>query len=123
MSEKIPASEITPRETYFNRRTFMRGGILAASAAGPALLYRKLNGVDFDTTEFAKIAGVEPAAPAYRVDEELTPRVSIVNYNNFYEFTTNKDGVAAAAAGFKTDGWKIEGGGLCGKPRTLDLDG
>src|SRR5206468_12117765 len=41
---------------------------------------------------------------------------------NFYEFTTNKDGVAAASKDFKTDGWKIEVGGLCNKPRTFDFD-
>lgn len=31
----------------------------------------------------------------------------MLNYNNFYEFTTDRDGVAAAAAGFKTDGWRV----------------
>jgi sulfoxide reductase catalytic subunit YedY len=122
MADKIPASEITPPELYFNRRTFLRGGLLAATAAGTALLYRKLNGVDLDASEFRRIPGVVPATPEYKVAEDMTPRLSVVNYNNFYEFTTNKDGVAAAAAGFKTDGWKIEVGGLCGKPRTLDLD-
>jgi sulfoxide reductase catalytic subunit YedY len=113
--------QVTPPEVYFNRRTFMRGGILAASAAGTALLYRKFNGVDVDVKEFAKIAGVQKST--YRVEgEELTPRASILNYNNFYEFTTNKDGVAAAAANFKTDGWKIAVEGMCAKPKVFDLD-
>jgi sulfoxide reductase catalytic subunit YedY len=114
--------EITPREVYFNRRTFLRAGLLAGSAAGTALLYRKLNGVDLDAGELPPIRGVASATAAYRVDEVLTPRVSIVNYNNFYEFTTNKDGVAAAAKGFKTDGWKIAVEGMCHKPRVFDLD-
>jgi sulfoxide reductase catalytic subunit YedY len=122
MSEKISPGEVTPRELYLNRRAVLRGGLLAASAAGTALLYRKLNGVEIDATEFTRIAGVKQAVPPYQVDEALTPRLSILNYNNFYEFTTNKDGVAGAAAGFKTAGWKIEVGGLCNKPRTLDLD-
>ncbi len=120
----IPASEITPREVYFNRRTFLRGGLLAASAATTAVLYRKLNGVDFDATEFPRIMGVvsAPADGPYHASEPLTPRVSILNYNNFYEFTTNKDGVAKAAAGFKTDGWKIAVEGMCARPRVFDLD-
>jgi methionine sulfoxide reductase catalytic subunit len=120
----IPASEITPRDVYFNRRTFLRGGLVAATAATTALLYRKFNGVDFDATEFPRIKGVMTAADGgpYRVAEELTPRVSILNYNNFYEFTTDKDKVAAAAAKFKTDGWKIAVEGMCGKPRVFDLD-
>jgi methionine sulfoxide reductase catalytic subunit len=124
MSDKILASEITPRDSYFNRRTFMRGGLVAATAAGTALLYRKLNGVDLDTTEQPMIRDLvaAPHANGYWVDEEQTPRASILNYNNFYEFTTNKDGVAAAAAKFKTDGWTVEVGGLCHKPKTFDLD-
>ena len=117
----MSADPITPPEVYFNRRTFMRGGLLAATAAGTALLYRKLNGVDLDASEFPKIPGVQPSD--YKVaGEELTPRTSVINYNNFYEFTTDKDGVAAAAAGFKTTGWKISVEGLCAKPRVFDLD-
>jgi sulfoxide reductase catalytic subunit YedY len=116
------SDEITPRDLYFNRRNFLRAGLLAGSAAGTALVYRKLNGVEVDATELPKIQGVASAPSAYRVDEELTPRTSIVNYNNFYEFTTDKDGVADAAKDFHTDGWKIEVGGLCAKPRVFDLD-
>jgi sulfoxide reductase catalytic subunit YedY len=117
------SDEITPRDVYFNRRSFLRAGLLAGSAAGTALLYRKLNGVEVDAAELPKIPGVGSAAPAYRVEgEDLTPRVSILNYNNFYEFTTDKDGVAAAAKDFKTDGWKIAVGGLCAAPRVFDLD-
>src|SRR2546423_24933 len=112
---------ITPPEVYFNRRAFMRAGLLAGTAAGTALLYRRLNGVELDAKEFAKLAGVVPSA--YKVEgEALTPRTSIINYNNFYEFTTNKDGVASAAAGFKTDGWKIAVEGMCQKPRVFDFD-
>src|SRR5512140_1370463 len=115
------SDEITPREVYFNRRTFIRGALLAGTAAGTAVLYRKLNGVDIDTTENPPIKGlVKPGT--YAVDEPMTSRASIINYNNFYEFTTNKDGVAAAAKDFKTTGWKIEVGGLCHKPKTFDLD-
>jgi len=116
------SDEITPRDVYFNRRSFLRAGLLAGTAAGTAFLYRKLNGVEVDAAELPTIAGVVAAPKTYRVDEELTPRASVVNYNNFYEFTTDKDGVAAAAKDFKTDGWKIEVGGLCAKPRVFDLD-
>src|SRR5580704_5357679 len=112
--------QITPRDVYFNRRAFMRGGLVAASAATTAVLYRKFNGVDLDATDQPTIAGL--VKTSYTVDEPMTPRASILNYNNFYEFTTNKDGVASAAKEFKTDGWTVEVGGLCHKPRTFDLD-
>jgi sulfoxide reductase catalytic subunit YedY len=124
MSDKIASSEITPRDVYFNRRNFMRAGVIAGTAAGSALLYRKLNGVDLDETETPKLQGVVAAKHenGFFVDEPMTPRVSVINYNNFYEFTTNKDGVAAAAKGFSTAGWQIEVGGLCHAPKTFDLD-
>jgi sulfoxide reductase catalytic subunit YedY len=120
MSEKIPSSEITPREVYFDRRSVIRGGILAASAAATALAYRKFNGVDLVDTNGKRLDGVIKGV--VKSDEMATPKRSITNYNNFYEFTTNKDAVAAASKNFKTDGWKIEVSGLCNKPMTIDLD-
>ena len=117
--------EITPPEVYFNRRAIMRGGIVAATAGATALLYRRLNGVDIIESETKRLADVVPAprdGRGYWVDEPKTPKTSIENYNNFYEFTTNKDGVAAAAKNFKTDGWTVEVGGLCHAPATFDLD-
>ncbi len=123
-------SEVTPPELYFNRRNLLRGGIVAAGAAATGLLYRKLNGVDLVDTKTAALDGLVHPADAVasgfavadpRVDA-LTPREKITNYNNFYEFTTNKDGVAAMAASFDTSGWKVEVGGLVGAPRTFDLD-
>src|SRR3954471_22667183 len=99
--------EITPYETYVNRRAFLRAGLLAATAATSALVYRRLNAVELTKGETAPLAGLvtAPNANGFRVDEPMTPQLSILNYNNFYEFTTDKDGVAGAAAGFKTDGW------------------
>ena len=117
--------EITPREVYLNRRTVMRGGVAAASVAATAWLYRKLNGVESVTTERPAIERLVRAQPSagsgFWVDEEMTPRAKVLNYNNFYEFTTDKDGVAKAAAGFSTAGWKLEVGGLVHKPRVFDL--
>src|SRR3569623_3252292 len=50
--------EITPPEVYFKRRAILRGGVMAATAAGTALLYRKLNGVALATPEGTRIAGL-----------------------------------------------------------------
>jgi sulfoxide reductase catalytic subunit YedY len=126
MTDKSLDSEITPRELYVNRRTVMRGGVIAATVAATAWLYRRLNGVELLTTEMPPLEGLieapHSAANGYWVDEAMTPRASILNYNNFYEFTTNKDGVAGAAAGFKTAGWQLAVGGLVHKPRVFGLD-
>ena len=117
--------EITPRELYVNRRTWMRGGIVAGSAAATAWLYRRVNRVDHTTAERPALEHLVKAQPSgeagFWVDEPQTPRASILNYNNFYEFSTDKDGVASAAAGFTTAGWQITVDGLVHKPRVFDL--
>ena len=124
MPDRIASSEITPRHVYVNRRAFMRAGLLTAAAAGTAGLYRALNRVSHDVIERPAIRGIvsAPATGGFRVDEALTPQASIVNYNNFYEFTTDKEGVAAAAANFPTAGWLIAVDGLVHRPRVFDLD-
>ena len=115
---------VTPPELYFNRRTLMRGGVIAAGLVATGWIYRRVNGVDLVMTETAALAGVQRVdGSGFRVaDEAMTPRESILNYNNFYEFSTDKDGVAHASEGFRTDGWTVEVAGLCHKPRTFDLD-
>ena len=116
--------DVTPPEVYFNRRSFLRGGAVVAGMAATGLLYRKINGVDLVMTKTLPLSGVaKPEGPGFRVaGEAMTPHQSIINYNNFYEFTTDKDGVAKAAEGFKTSGWKVAVGGLVHKPTTFDLD-
>jgi sulfoxide reductase catalytic subunit YedY len=58
----------------------------------------------------------------WRVQEEKTSERNILSYNNFYEFTTQKEAVAAAAANFKTDGWSVVVDGLVSKPRSFTID-
>jgi len=123
MTEKIPEREVTPRELYFSRRALLRGGAIAAGAAATAVLYRKINGVDLVETRTAAIAGLQkPGNPEYHPNEQANSLAQITNYNNFYEFTTNKDGVAKASEGFKTDGWMVDVGGMVNKPRAFNLD-
>jgi sulfoxide reductase catalytic subunit YedY len=57
----------------------------------------------------------ELGAPATSFD-------SITHYNNYYEFTTDKEYVADLAAKFTTDPWSVEVGGLVNKPMTFGLE-
>jgi sulfoxide reductase catalytic subunit YedY len=43
-------------------------------------------------------------------------------YNNYYEFTTDKGGVASAAAKFKTSPWEVEVSGLVNQPKKYALE-
>src|SRR6266536_5126018 len=124
----IKSSEITDRKVYLNRRLFMRGAILAGSVTATGLLYRKLNPPPAVVEERPKIAGLvrqssdEAERNGFKVNEPLTLFEDITNYNNFYEFSTDKRSVASAARGFVTQPWKVEVGGLVNQPKTFDLD-
>ena len=54
--------------------------------------------------------------------DELTPVESVTSFNNYYEFTTDKEGVAELAQNFETSPWKLDVGGLVNNPKTYDLD-
>jgi len=124
----IKSSEITDQKAYLNRRLFIRGAILAGSAAATGFLYRELNPPTAIVAEQPRIAGlVTPPAEAaiktgFKVDEPLTSLADITNYNNFYEFSTEKRAVASAARGFVSRPWTVEVSGLVNKPRTYDID-
>jgi sulfoxide reductase catalytic subunit YedY len=111
---KSPKSEITPKELYLNRREFIKGGAVAAAAAfltactssGPESVDLKID-------------------DAPRADEFGDPANSfteITNYNNFYEFTTDKEKVAEMAEGFISDPWSVQVGGLVNNPKTYSLE-
>lgn len=124
----IKSSEITDQKVYLNRRSFVRGAILAGTVTGTGLLYRALNPPPAVVEERSKIAGVvqaptdEAVRSGFKVNETLTSFADITNYNNFYEFSTEKRSVASAARGFVTRPWTVEVGGLVGKPKVFDLD-
>ena len=124
----VQSSEITPERVYLNRRLFMRSAILAGSVTATAFLYRKLNPPRAAVEERPKIAGLvtpptdEAMRKGFRTDEPLNSLEDITNYNNFYEFSTEKRSVASAARGFVTRPWMVEVGGLVNKPKTFDID-
>jgi sulfoxide reductase catalytic subunit YedY len=106
----------------------MRGAALAASATATTLLYRKLNPPPAELPKGQKIetATAKPdddlAKSGFTVSEKPTPLGDITNYNNFYEFSTDKREVAAESKGFVTRPWAVDVGGLVNKPQVFDLD-
>jgi len=126
-SNKTSASEITDPAVYFNRRTFIRTGIVAASAVATGLVYRRLNHVATGAVDTPLIKGLKtPAAVAdatgFRATDPATSLQDITHYNNFYEFSTDKEGVAAASAKFETKSWQVSVEGLVRKSKVFDLD-
>jgi sulfoxide reductase catalytic subunit YedY len=100
----LGSSEITDEARYLNRREFVAalGGLGVSLASGrPDLLggRRWLAGGD-----------------------DPTPYESITHYNNFYEFSTDKEDVAELAQNLRTRPWKVEIAGAVKRPAVYDLD-
>ena len=52
----------------------------------------------------------------------MTSFEDITNYNNYYEFTTNKELVASLSEDFVTNPWTIEVGGMVNKPGMFGIE-
>ncbi len=118
---KITSSEITPEHLYLSRRKFLTGisALIASTLFFGACREQDSSSAPVGTD------GCESAqanATSDEMGDALTPCESIINYNNFYEFTINKEGVARLAQDFKTSPWTVEVGGLVNKPKTFDMD-
>jgi len=123
----IPSNQITPREVYINRRAFLRAGVLVGTAAATGLIYRKLTAIPPPSAYRPRLAKVvatsEPSiAGALQIADPQTPFDQATTYNNYYEFSEDKQAVAAAASGFITRPWTVEVGGLVAKPKKFDID-
>lgn len=129
---KIKSSEITPEHIYLSRRKFMTGiGALAASAAvlaacGPAAEGGSSSASGAAASSSSGGGEAQPAAASAATTDELgdalTSFDAVTNYNNFYEFTTDKEGVAGMVDSFETSPWQVEVGGLVNNPKTFDMD-
>ena len=109
----IASSEITDKDIYLNRRRFMQS--MTGMALLPTLLSKAQAGYGNKPLEHKKMA-------QYKIDEELTPYKDITNYNNFYEFGTDKYSPASQAQQLTTDPWSITIAGAVEKPGTYSLE-
>jgi sulfoxide reductase catalytic subunit YedY len=102
-----PASEITPRSVYLQRRHWLAGaGALA------------LPGWSLAST----LPGAKSSVAGAQATDKLTPRRDATSYNNFYEFGTEKTDPAERAHTLRTRPWTVRVEGECLKPRTFGID-
>jgi sulfoxide reductase catalytic subunit YedY len=97
----LPSSEITPYESYLDRRRFLAQ---SATLAGVAALAPSVLG----------------AADAQ--EDERTPYEDITHYNNYYEFGTGKEDPARYSGDFVPRPWTVVVDGECSNPGTFALE-
>jgi sulfoxide reductase catalytic subunit YedY len=112
-SWEIPTSETTSEAMFLDRRSVLAGG--TALVAGASLPWRA-RAEESDTT-----ASLYPAKrnDNYTLDREITPEKITSNYNNFYEFSTEKH---LSAAALKTRPWTVAIDGMVEKPIQIGID-
>ena len=123
--DDLKASEMTDQRLYLSRRNFMRGAALAASTVSTGYLYRKLLAPEPQVLREARAPAGAQSAPrdwGLGPDEPASTFADITNYNNFYEFDTNKQSVARLAKGFVTRPWTLAVEGLVNRPKVFDLE-
>jgi len=117
-SVPIRSSEITPKDVYLSRRDFMKA---ATVVTGAALLTACA-----PSASAADAAQNAESVPTSSATDELGDPVNtyedITHYNNYYEFTVDKQGVAGLAKDFTITPWTVEVGGLVNNPKTFGIE-
>ena len=119
-SEDIRSSEITPKSLYLNRRKFLQAAAIAGTAAVAGVGLRDLASPSTVASANDKIAGLQKSP--FSTTEPQTPYKDVTNYNNYYEFSTDKYEPAGLARNFKTRPWNVTIDGLVAKKQVLDVD-
>jgi sulfoxide reductase catalytic subunit YedY len=119
-AEDIHSSEITPKSLYLNRRQFLAGAAIAGAATATGVGLREIISPSTNVLAGNKIDGIKKSP--FSTTETITPYKDVTNYNNYYEFSTNKDEPAKLAQKFRTRPWKVKIEGLVDKKQELDID-
>jgi sulfoxide reductase catalytic subunit YedY len=115
----IKSSEITDKRLYLERRRFLQIASAAALTAAVGSLATGRTGPGFAQGR-EKLEGVSKSPLS--TDEPLTPYKDITNYNNFYEFDTDKYSPAETAKNFRTKPWSVAVEGEVGRPAVYQLE-
>jgi methionine sulfoxide reductase catalytic subunit len=117
---EIRSSEITPRSLYLNRRKFLAGAAIAGAVVAAGTGLRQFINPATVAQAGNKIDGLKKSP--FSITETITPEKDVTHYNNYYEFSTQKEEPADLAKNFRTRPWKVKIDGLVDKKQELDVD-
>jgi len=118
---EIAEHEVTPESVFHDRRAFLKamgmGALVAATGTG-SLAAAAPAFADTDQS-----AGLYPAKanPKYKLDRPVTAEKLSTTYNNFYEYTAEKN-VYEYSDALQVRPWNVAIDGMVEKPMTLGID-
>ena len=128
-SVPIHSSEITPEHIYLNRRKFMKSAGIAGISALLAACAPQAEETQESPTAQVEESGAEDdtqdavaRVPTDELGDPLNSYQEITSYNNYYEFSFDKELPAVVSQGFPTSPWEVQVGGLVHKPTTFGME-
>jgi methionine sulfoxide reductase catalytic subunit len=121
---RLPERLATPESVYFNRRQVLAGLGLATAAGIAGLAPRRAQAapaMNLAETLTGLKALNAPRNATFNISDPLTPPEIAGQYNNFYEFGTDKD-IWPVAHNLTTQPWTVEVGGMVDHPGTYDVE-
>src|SRR5204863_1386995 len=116
----IRSSEITPQDLYLNRRKFLTGMAVSGAAAATGFAVKELLSPSMRASAGQKIDGIQKSALS--TTEKITPYNDVTHYNNYYEFSTEKEEPAGLAKDLKTRPWTVKIDGAVKKKLEFGVD-
>ena len=120
----IPESSATPEDVFHRRSLMKTGGMLALGAVLASCDRSDSNAAPAPTPAGDPSASLYPFKknPAYTLDRPVTEEKVTANFNNYYEFGTDKSDPAANATKFPIRPWEVAFDGMVEKPFKTDID-
>lgn len=116
------SSEITSKDAYLNRRSFIAGTGLIAGSATLGLNVATPKAAVERPGAYAPLSPIVDGYSKLGDDDPLTPHKDVISYNNFYEFGTGKSDPVENSGSFNPRPWEITVDGLCAKPGVVGLE-
>ncbi len=117
------SSEITPPEVYLRRREWLQQVAVGAGAVTlAAWAARDARAQMARPGKLAPLPGAKSAVQGATTMEAVSAYDDASQYNNFYEFGTDKSDPAAYAKQFKTRPWTVQVEGLVKTPKTYGIE-
>jgi methionine sulfoxide reductase catalytic subunit len=115
----LALADITPKETYCNRRSFLRGLGIAGAATVVGERFSSLLSPPTTALAGTKLTTIKSN---YLVDEKISSENDVTHYNNFYEFGSDKGDPAKNAQNFRTSPWVVSVEGEVKTPRKFSME-